>query len=76
MLVSYGTGAIMAVPAHDERDFEFAKQFKLPIRPVVLPPRDWLEQTDVCKTLRKIGVDPRFAIASVLKPDPTSRHAR
>ncbi len=38
VLISYGTGAIMAVPAHDERDFEFAKQFDLPIIPVVQPP--------------------------------------
>jgi len=37
VLASYGTGAIMAVPAHDERDFEFAKKFKLPIKVVVLP---------------------------------------
>ncbi|PAE36401.1 leucine--tRNA ligase [Bacillus sp. 7884-1] len=35
VLVSYGTGAIMAVPAHDERDYEFAKQFNLPIKAVV-----------------------------------------
>lgn len=35
VLASYGTGAIMAVPAHDERDFEFAKQFHLEIIPVV-----------------------------------------
>lgn len=35
VLASYGTGAIMAVPAHDERDYEFAKQFELPIVEVV-----------------------------------------
>ncbi len=35
VLISYGTGAIMAVPAHDERDFEFATQFKIPIIQVV-----------------------------------------
>ena len=35
ILISYGTGAIMAVPAHDERDFEFAKKFSLPIVQVV-----------------------------------------
>ncbi|HUT47482.1 MAG TPA: leucine--tRNA ligase [Sedimentisphaerales bacterium] len=38
VLISYGTGAIMAVPAHDERDFEFATKFDLPIIPVVEPP--------------------------------------
>ncbi|MES2308840.1 MAG: leucine--tRNA ligase [Verrucomicrobiota bacterium] len=37
VLMGYGTGAIMAVPAHDERDGEFAKQFNLPIREVVRP---------------------------------------
>ncbi|HZZ28426.1 MAG TPA: leucine--tRNA ligase [Pirellulales bacterium] len=37
VLISYGTGAIMAVPAHDERDFEFAKAYRLPIVPVVKP---------------------------------------
>ena len=35
VLASYGTGAIMAVPAHDERDFQFAKQFGLPVKAVV-----------------------------------------
>lgn len=45
VLASYGTGAIMAVPAHDERDFEFAKQFNLPIRTVVRPTEAWLKET-------------------------------
>jgi leucyl-tRNA synthetase len=38
VLMEYGTGAIMAVPAHDERDFAFARAFDLPIRRVVAPP--------------------------------------
>jgi leucyl-tRNA synthetase len=37
VLISYGTGAIMSVPAHDERDMEFAKKFNLEIAPVVVP---------------------------------------
>lgn len=37
VLPNYGTGAIMAVPAHDERDFEFAQKFKLPIKQVIAP---------------------------------------
>lgn len=37
VLAGYGTGAIMAVPAHDERDFEFAQKFNLPIKVVVIP---------------------------------------
>ena len=40
VLIGYGTGAIMAVPAHDERDFEFATRFGLEIRPVVADPAD------------------------------------
>ena len=49
VLASYGTGAIMAVPAHDARDFEFAKRFNLPIIQVVQPndPKtDWQGFTD------------------------------
>jgi leucyl-tRNA synthetase len=37
VLMGYGTGAIMAVPAHDQRDFEFCKQYGIPIRPVIRP---------------------------------------
>ncbi|WP_420454533.1 leucine--tRNA ligase [Rubrivirga sp.] len=42
VLAGYGTGAIMAVPAHDARDFEFAQAHGLPIRPVIRPPAAWL----------------------------------
>lgn len=45
VLIGYGTGAIMAVPAHDDRDFEFAKTYGLPIECVVRPSAD-LEQMD------------------------------
>ncbi|MCU0679299.1 MAG: leucine--tRNA ligase [Planctomycetes bacterium] len=38
VLAGYGTGAIMAVPAHDERDYEFAKKYKLPTIKVIVPP--------------------------------------
>lgn len=38
VVMDYGTGAVMAVPAHDQRDFEFAQQYHLPITPVVMPP--------------------------------------
>ena len=37
VLMGYGTGAVMAVPAHDQRDFEFCRKYQLPIRPVVEP---------------------------------------
>lgn len=43
VLLSYGTGAIMAVPAHDTRDYDFAKNYNLPA-PVVIAPEGWDEQ--------------------------------
>ncbi len=47
VLMGYGTGAIMAVPAHDQRDFEFAQAFGLPIPVVVQPPAAWLAERGV-----------------------------
>ncbi|MEO6138123.1 MAG: leucine--tRNA ligase [Luteimonas sp.] len=46
VLMNYGTGAVMAVPGHDQRDWEFAQAYQLPIRMVIVPPdvRDALEQ--------------------------------
>jgi leucyl-tRNA synthetase len=43
VLMEYGTGAIMAVPGHDQRDFEFARQEKLPVRAVIQPPGETLD---------------------------------
>ena len=44
VLMGYGTGAIMAVPAHDSRDFEFAKAFELPLAAVVQPDEAWFHE--------------------------------
>ncbi|MBW3624690.1 MAG: leucine--tRNA ligase [Armatimonadetes bacterium] len=43
VLLEYGTGAVMAVPAHDQRDYEFAQQYGLPILDVIQPPQDTSE---------------------------------
>jgi leucyl-tRNA synthetase len=43
VLPAYGTGAVMAVPAHDERDLEFARKFKLSVRTVIAPP-GWTDE--------------------------------
>jgi leucyl-tRNA synthetase len=43
VLMSYGTGAVMAVPAHDQRDFEFAKAYNLPIKAVIQPDGEALD---------------------------------
>jgi leucyl-tRNA synthetase len=57
VLMTYGTGAIMAVPAHDTRDFEFAKLFNIPIIAVVMPPLTWLHDQIVTRGLDRAYVD-------------------
>ncbi len=44
VLMGYGTGAVMAVPAHDQRDFEFAMKYEISVRPVVFPAESELDQ--------------------------------
>ncbi|MDH3606452.1 MAG: leucine--tRNA ligase [Acidimicrobiia bacterium] len=51
VLLTYGSGAIMAVPAHDQRDFEFARHFELPIVPVIHPEgQDPLNEPDMTES--------------------------
>jgi len=59
VLISYGTGAIMAVPGHDTRDFEFATKFNLPIVQVVEPPTgiDWRGYIDDGVSVNSAGAD-------------------
>ena len=56
VLMEYGTGAVMAVPAHDQRDFEFAKRFNLPIRIVIMPKDGQLHQEDMEEAWEGPGV--------------------
>ncbi len=66
VLMGYGTGAIMAVPAHDERDWEFAKKFSLPIRAVVntAPVGDGMA-TDVCTPGEGVAINSHSAVLSL-----------
>src|ERR1700723_2413988 len=57
ILMDYGTGAIMSVPAHDERDYEFARKYKLEIRLVVLPISHDPEETVAEPPLPYVGHD-------------------
>jgi len=66
VLMEYGTGAIMCVPAHDERDFAFAQRFSLPVRAVLMPPKQWLEQ----HASSAIAQQPSQKLAQIYQEDP------
>ncbi len=56
ILMEYGTGAIMAVPAHDQRDFDFAGQYKLPIEVVIDNPKNHLNAATMKEAYTEEGV--------------------
>ncbi|MCW5877687.1 MAG: leucine--tRNA ligase [Anaerolineales bacterium] len=56
VLMTYGTGAIMAVPAHDPRDFEFARQYGLEVRPVIQPEGETLDGATMTEAAVHEGV--------------------
>lgn len=60
VLMDYGTGAVMAVPAHDQRDFEFARKYELPIRVVIQPEGEPL----VAETMEDAYVGPGVLVNS------------
>jgi leucyl-tRNA synthetase len=56
VLMAYGTGAVMAVPAHDQRDFEFARKYSLPIRVVIQPENTRLRAEALAEAYVEDGV--------------------
>ncbi len=72
VLGSYGTGAVMAVPAHDQRDFEFAKKYNLPIKMVICPnyPKP------ICPVLDKAYIEDGHLVNSGQFTSLTSQEAR
>ncbi|HEX03901.1 MAG TPA: leucine--tRNA ligase [Bacteroidetes bacterium] len=56
VLASYGTGAVMAVPAHDQRDYEFALKFKLPIKLVIRPIDQLIDVEDMTEAFTEPGI--------------------
>jgi leucyl-tRNA synthetase len=55
-LMDYGTGAVMAVPAHDQRDFEFAKKYSLPVKVVITTPGDDIDASSMAAAFVDDGV--------------------
>jgi len=55
VLMEYGTGAVMAVPAHDQRDFEFARKYELPIEVVIQPEGETLDPATMTVAYTEVG---------------------
>jgi leucyl-tRNA synthetase len=56
VLMGYGTGAVMAVPAHDQRDLDFARKYDLPVRVVIAPPDSSLDEAALSEAYADPGV--------------------
>ena len=56
VLASYGTGMVMAVPGHDQRDFEFARKYKIPIKVVIRPQASSLKPEEMSAAFTEVGV--------------------
>jgi len=75
VLLSYGTGAVMAVPAHDQRDFEFARKYKLEIREVIKPKNEesnlekeaFVEKGIMVNSNQFNGMDSKIGIEKITK---------
>jgi len=69
VLMGYGTGAVMSVPAHDHRDFDFARKHQIPIRPVIVP-EDWKGReievsTKTDRSVGRAGLSGGYPVAGV-----------
>lgn len=73
VLAGYGTGAVMAVPAHDERDFEFAQKYDLPIKPVVIPHTGDTITADTSRNVAKALVQKDGSIYLVRDTGPNDK---
>ncbi|MBW2471024.1 MAG: leucine--tRNA ligase [Deltaproteobacteria bacterium] len=69
VLMEYGTGAVMAVPAHDQRDFEFAQKYELPIKVVVQPENEQLDSENLSAAFEAPGILTNSAHFSGLNSD-------
>ncbi len=60
VLMDYGTGAVMAVPTHDQRDFEFAKKYDLPLKVVIQPDGVTLDPAGMTEAYTEAGIMTQF----------------